>query len=180
MALNFGNLVKGGVVWIPLPPNGGAALDIGRSNVYDANPGQIAAWFRDRGAAVDDDWCQDYAARSGHDDTGKRLNSAFLSEVCDRISVRYRAFDIMEGTDVTAFDLNHDRVPDDLFEQFDLVLNLGTTEHVMNQFNAFRVIHDAVKVGGQRSKGTGSIDPGHRHYCALLEAQLGQVRRRDR
>jgi hypothetical protein len=35
-----------------------------------------------------------------------------------------------------------------LHSSFDLVVNAGTTEHVVNQDNAFRVIHDLTKVGG--------------------------------
>src|SRR5262249_19100628 len=32
--------------------------------------------------------------------------------------------------------------------RFDLVTNLGTTEHVINQWNAFRIAHDLTKPGG--------------------------------
>jgi hypothetical protein len=49
---------------------------------------------------------------------------------------------------VTSLDLNRDSVPDALRGAFDLVVNTGTTEHVINQDNAFRVIHDLTKVGG--------------------------------
>ena len=49
---------------------------------------------------------------------------------------------------VRKFDLNVDRVPDDLRGRFDLVLNFGTSEHVMNQYNVFEVIHDLMKPGG--------------------------------
>ena len=48
----------------------------------------------------------------------------------------------------TALDLNCDKVPYRLRSSFDLVVNAGTTEHVVNQDNAFRVIHDLAKVGG--------------------------------
>jgi hypothetical protein len=49
---------------------------------------------------------------------------------------------------VTSLDLNRDSVPVSLQGAFDLVVNAGTTEHVINQDNAFRVIHDLAKVGG--------------------------------
>ena len=45
-------------------------------------------------------------------------------------------------------DLNRDSVPDGLRGTFDLVINAGTTEHLANQENAFRVIHDLVRPGG--------------------------------
>jgi len=33
-------------------------------------------------------------------------------------------------------------------DQFDVVTNHGTSEHVFNQFNCFRLIHDLTKIGG--------------------------------
>jgi len=45
-------------------------------------------------------------------------------------------------------DLNFDSVPAHLVGQHHLVTNFGTTEHVINQLNAFKVIHDLTAVGG--------------------------------
>jgi len=45
-------------------------------------------------------------------------------------------------------DLNNDHVPEKLRGAFDLVINAGTTEHLANQQNAFRVIHDLTRPGG--------------------------------
>ena len=47
-----------------------------------------------------------------------------------------------------ALDLNQGHVPHDLASLFDLVVNAGTTEHVANQDNAFRIIHDLTAPGG--------------------------------
>jgi len=47
-----------------------------------------------------------------------------------------------------ALDLNKDGVPPEWRGQFDLAINAGTTEHVANHDNAFRVIHDLVRPGG--------------------------------
>src|SRR5207244_461624 len=41
-----------------------------------------------------------------------------------------------------SLDLNRDAVPRKLRGRFDLLVNAGTTEHVANQDNAFRVMHD--------------------------------------
>jgi hypothetical protein len=46
------------------------------------------------------------------------------------------------------FDLNTDRVPEHLRNHFDLVTNVGTTEHVFNQLNCFTVLHDLTKING--------------------------------
>ena len=53
----------------------------------------------------------------------------------------------MEG-DAIRLNLNRGRVPRRLRGAFDLVVNAGTTEHVANQVNAFRIIHHLVRVGG--------------------------------
>jgi len=45
-------------------------------------------------------------------------------------------------------DLNYDNVPAASLNAFDLVTNYGTTEHVANQLNAFKIIHDLTKPGG--------------------------------
>ena len=45
-------------------------------------------------------------------------------------------------------DLNKDSVPRHWRNNFDLAINAGTTEHLANQDNAFRVIHDLVRKGG--------------------------------
>jgi hypothetical protein len=45
------------------------------------------------------------------------------------------------------FDLNSDRVPANFKDHFDFVTNVGTTEHVFNQANCFKVMHDLTKVG---------------------------------
>lgn len=61
----------------------------------------------------------------------------------------YVALDIAPtGAHVRRFDLNNQRVPWRLRGKFDLVTNCGTTEHVLNQLNAFRVIHDLTRPGG--------------------------------
>src|SRR6202008_3458775 len=45
-------------------------------------------------------------------------------------------------------DLNYDSVSKDELGRYQLVTNFGTTEHVANQLNAFKVIHDLVRHGG--------------------------------
>jgi len=45
-------------------------------------------------------------------------------------------------------DLNYDGVPNEHLRRYDLTTNYGTTEHLINQLNAFRVLHDLTKQGG--------------------------------
>lgn len=64
------------------------------------------------------------------------------------LGFNYSAIDMTGGADVIHMNLNLDSVSEDLRGAFDLVVNAGTTEHVANQDNAFRVIHDLARCGG--------------------------------
>jgi hypothetical protein len=60
----------------------------------------------------------------------------------DGLGLDYSAIDFDGHRHSYALDLNKDIVPADWRNRFDLVINTGTTEHIANQDNAFRVIHD--------------------------------------
>ena len=64
------------------------------------------------------------------------------------IGFRYTSIEFDGHRDSVALDLNCGRVPRDMRGTFELIVNAGTTEHVANQENAFRVMHDLCKVGG--------------------------------
>jgi hypothetical protein len=61
------------------------------------------------------------------------------------LGLEYFAIDFGGHRNSVALDLNRDSVPASLKASFDLVVNAGTTEHVANQDNAFRVIHDLTR-----------------------------------
>jgi hypothetical protein len=60
----------------------------------------------------------------------------------------YAAIDVDGSPGSIPLDLNYDQVPDALQSKHGLVTNFGTTEHVCNQMNAFKVIHDLAAPGG--------------------------------
>jgi len=60
----------------------------------------------------------------------------------------YAAIDIDGSPGSIPLDLNYDSVSKDELGRYQLVTNFGTTEHVANQLNAFKVIHDLVRHGG--------------------------------
>jgi hypothetical protein len=64
------------------------------------------------------------------------------------LGFQYTAIDIDGSPGSVALDLNYDQVPQNLKGKYGLVTNLGTTEHVCNQMNAFNVIHDLAAPGG--------------------------------
>jgi hypothetical protein len=169
MALSFSDLERVGALEIGLPMPPCSVLDIGQSNIYDADASRFAAWLGQRGVSAPEDWITDFAARSGRDGAGNRVNSAFLGELCKMIGIDYCALDITDGPSVLLFDLNRDSLPENLCEKFQFVLNSGTTEHVLNQFNAFKIIHDATAPGGEMLHMlpiSGHTDHGYVHYTS--------------
>lgn len=66
----------------------------------------------------------------------------------EALGFTYAAIDFDGHRQSIAIDLNRDQVPDKFCGSFDIAVNTGTTEHVANQDNAFRVIHDLVRIGG--------------------------------
>ena len=63
------------------------------------------------------------------------------------LGFEHASIDLAENSTIR-LDLNNDRVPEKLRGAFDLVINAGTTEHLANQENAFRAIHDLTRPGG--------------------------------
>lgn len=64
------------------------------------------------------------------------------------LGFEYAALDVSGSADAIPVDLNFDEAPGWLRGRAALVTNCGTTEHVANQLNAFKVIHDLAAVGG--------------------------------
>jgi hypothetical protein len=64
------------------------------------------------------------------------------------LGLDYTSVDIDGSPGSLPLDLNYDDVPASAVGKFDLVTNFGTTEHVANQLNAFKVIHDLTALGG--------------------------------
>jgi hypothetical protein len=60
----------------------------------------------------------------------------------------YAAIDIDGSPDSIPLDLNYDSVPAEATGKYPIVTNFGTTEHVANQLNAFKIIHDLTVAGG--------------------------------
>jgi len=60
----------------------------------------------------------------------------------------YAAIDIDGSPGSIPLDLNFDEVPKKFRKRFQLVTNFGTTEHVANQLQAFKIIHDLVAPDG--------------------------------
>ena len=108
-------------------------------------------------------------------------NSAFLYEVIEVIGCKYSTIDIIqrpngvrEDVDYIEADLNEYSVPESRKNHYDLVLNFGTTEHIFNQENCFRVCHDLLKPGGHIFHSVPSIfmDHGYYMYSPMLFSEM--------
>ena len=61
----------------------------------------------------------------------------------------YACIDINGENDALVYDLNTDIMQNyGIDKTYDLVTNFGTTEHIFNQYQCFKNIHDLLKVGG--------------------------------
>ena len=128
-----------------------ALLDVGSSNLYQATPQGILEFLKAFGVSQDEAstaFAKKLAHGSAYDSVSGGKNEAFVGELFEKAGIRYEAIDIADGYRTTIVDLNHQGAPLGFRNAFDVVLNFGTTEHLLNQFNAFRVIHDCARVGG--------------------------------
>jgi hypothetical protein len=82
-------------------------------------------------------------------------------------SIFYTSFDVCPALKTEILDLNFEGCPAGYRGTFDVVLNFGTTEHIINQVNCYRVMHDALKVGGvgvHQVPSVGWLDHGYFSY----------------
>lgn len=72
----------------------------------------------------------------------------FVKYIWERVGVEYTSTDYDAQFETLLLDLNYDDVPPAHRNRYDLTTNCGTTEHVVNQMNSFRIIHDLTRPGG--------------------------------
>jgi SAM-dependent methyltransferase len=131
--------------------SGGAVLDIGSSNLYGASEAGIRQFLLSNGAveaAADEQNIRRLAIGSAYDAVTGGKNDAFVGELLEKADIHYDAIDIADGYKTTILDLNRDNAPAHFIKKYDIVINVGTTEHLLNQYNAFKVIHDSTKPQG--------------------------------
>ena len=120
-------------------PIGGRILDIGSQDIAAATHDDIRSFlFKLHGDHVD-------AVLSARFREGERWKVADMFE--DSL-YRHESIDLYPGKSIIQADLNTFAVPPEYHGAFDLLANLGSTEHVFDQANVFRCMHDLVKVGG--------------------------------
>jgi len=146
-----------------LPPKA-RLLDIGASYLYNVTAADVARFAAKHGGrAVEQSFADDIAERSILKPGRQML---FLSELLDHTDIDYVSYDVCPGAKTIVFDLNRQNLPAEVKGTFDVVLNFGTTEHIINQLNTFKIIHEAMKVGAvafHQSPSIGYVD--HGYFC---------------
>ena len=64
------------------------------------------------------------------------------------LGLTYNCIDTDGRFGALPLDLNYDDVPAVHRNKYDFVTNFGTTEHVANQLNCFKIVHELTKPGG--------------------------------
>jgi hypothetical protein len=125
---------------------GTRVCDIGATQLFGDASGDSAAGFLDFFA---EEYKTGTASAAVPKDRLTEIgDGGFLGDLLILAGFKYTAIDIFHATNTVLFDLNVHEPGPELTEQFDLVMNFGTTEHVFNQLRAFQSIHALTKVGG--------------------------------
>ncbi len=94
----------------------------------------------------------------------------------------YASFDFDGRWDSVWVDLNTDPIPREYHGRFGLSMNIGTSEHVFNQYNFFLQFHNVTRVGGLMFH----VVPFHNHhnhglyqYCPTFFLSLAKYNKYD-
>jgi hypothetical protein len=133
-----------------LPAESARLLDIGSQNIMNVSAAAVVKMARHFGNAMPEpDLAKEADRLSYFSSPRPGEQTTYLSEIFDLTpNAFYTSYDVCPGLKTELFDLNTDDLPVSYRGSFDVVLNCGTTEHVTNQINSFKVIHEATKVGG--------------------------------
>jgi hypothetical protein len=77
------------------------------------------------------------------DELARMSNRGFAGELFRRAGLRYAAIDYADFPGVIRLDLNSDPLPAEHHGRYRFISNAGTSEHILNQHNVFKVMHDA-------------------------------------
>jgi hypothetical protein len=66
----------------------------------------------------------------------------------EALGIKYDCVDVDGRVGSVVLDLNFDPVPKDQKGRYGLVTNHGTSEHILNQYNVFKAMHDFARPGG--------------------------------
>lgn len=163
-----------------LTPSKSKVLDIGAQTIYNARDAQIREFIANQGGAAISDKVQTEIDRLVYFSTPRpNERTTMFSEITDLTNIEYASIDVCPGLKNTRIlDLNYDALPDKMRGRYDVVFNFGTTEHIVNQWNCFEVMHDALTVGGvmyHQLPASGYLDHGYFCYTPLFFRELAEA-----
>lgn len=116
---------------------GDAMLDIGASELFcEENPQSINDFLDFFGAP-----------RYPEKELLRMADRAFAADLFRRAGFPYAALDYANFPEIIRLDLNTDSLPRRHRRRYRFVANSGTSEHILNQYNVFQVVHDAASEG---------------------------------
>jgi hypothetical protein len=162
-----------------LSRSGLKVLDIGSSNLYQATAKEITDYVTAFGGAENpaalNKFAQRLAKGSAYDSVTGGINESFAGELLERCGMSYLSMDIAKGYKTEVLDLNREDLPTQHQGAYDVVMNIGTTEHVFNQYNSFKVAHEAAHVGSYMAHqlpASGYTDHGYYMYTGRFFFEL--------
>lgn len=121
-----------------LPKTGGRILDIGAQQINAASEPQIV-----------DQYIEYFGGTPlSSEERAALVNDGFVGTLHRKAGFEYASVDVASAPDAINIDLNFGSLPAPHVNRYHLVTNHGTSEHIVNQLNVFKVIHDATIEGG--------------------------------
>jgi Methyltransferase domain len=128
-----------------LPP-GASVIELGTQQLHCKGSEKFLREFIDRISAKNPTGSA--APGISHGELVAISQGGFLSKVLKACGFQYAALDIFDAEDTVLFDLNRQEPTPEMRDSYDLVTNFGTTEHIVNQYLAFKTMHEITKPGG--------------------------------
>jgi hypothetical protein len=128
--------------------NGSAVIEIGAQQLDESflkARNDIAATGRSFGVT---DPPPAFAWTGPRSDINVLAGAPLAREFWTWLGLSYASIDIDGSPGSIPLDLNYDEVPTEFIGKYDVVTNFGTTEHVVNQLQSFKIIHDLATPGG--------------------------------
>lgn len=113
-------------------------MELGSQDFWCPQKNLVTALFKAFGKKVEDP-----ALLNTSNDSQKPARLLY-----EALGIKYGCVDVDGRVGSVVMDLNFDSVPDAHKGQYGLVTNHGTSEHILNQYNVFKTMHEFARVGG--------------------------------
>jgi len=148
-----------------------SVIDLGAQNIYCDRP------MRDDPFLESKKWIERLGIEGlYHPTTGESYKYPFASKLWERCGIQYACIDLNEQNNAIAWDLSESLRTT---QEFDFVMDYGTSEHVKDYYQCCQNIHDLCKIGGIiiRENPKNGNWPGHcYHYLdENFYSELAQV-----